>query len=160
MKLGDELQLNLIELPKADRLGAGEPALANWVAFLEHWQEESTMQQIDYPPVQQALERIRGLSADEETRRLAFVRERALRDERSELGAVWDEGWEEGFAKGIAKGIAKGEATLLERQLRRRFGPLSDDTQVRLGTATPEQLELWADRVPDASDLAAVFQVQ
>ena len=76
LKLGDELQLNLIELPKADRLGAGNPALAAWVAFLEHWQEERRMQQIDYPPVQQALQRIRDLSADEETRRLAFVRER------------------------------------------------------------------------------------
>jgi hypothetical protein len=114
------------------------------------------MQQIDYPPVQQALERIRGLSADEETRRLAFVRERALRDERSELGAARDEGLEEG----LAKGIAKGEATVLERQLRRRFGPLGDDTLARLHTAAPEQLELWAERVLDAPDLAAVFQVQ
>jgi predicted transposase/invertase (TIGR01784 family) len=168
VKLGDELQLHLIELPKADRLGAGEPALAAWVAFLEHWREDSKMQQIDYPPVQQALERIRGLSADEETRRLAFVRERALRDERSELGAARDEGLEEGLAKGLAKGLAegmtkgmtKGEATVLERQLRRRFGPLGDDTLARLHTAAPEQLELWAERVLDAPDLAAVFQVQ
>ena len=43
------------------------------------------MQQIDYPPVHQALERLRGLSADAEIQRLAFVRERALRDERNEL---------------------------------------------------------------------------
>ena len=43
------------------------------------------MQQIDYPPVQKALERLRGLSADAEIQRLAFVRERALRDERNEL---------------------------------------------------------------------------
>ena len=33
------------------------------------------MQQIDYPPVQQALERLRGLSADAEIQRLAFVSE-------------------------------------------------------------------------------------
>jgi hypothetical protein len=108
--LGDELQLHLIELPKADRLGAGEPALAAWVAFLEHWREDSKMQQIDYPPVQQALERIRGLSADEETRRLAFVRERALRDERSELGAARDEGLEEGLAKGYCQGHCQGRS--------------------------------------------------
>jgi len=43
LKLGDELQLDLIELPKADRLGAGNPALAAWIAFLEHWHEEHTM---------------------------------------------------------------------------------------------------------------------
>lgn len=45
------------------------------------------------------MERIRGLSADEETRRLAFARERALCDERSELGAARDQGLAEGIAK-------------------------------------------------------------
>ena len=77
MKLGDELQLNLLELPKADRLGAGNPALAAWVAFLEHWQEERRMQQIDYPPVQPVLQLTRDLSAEVRTRRLAFARQRA-----------------------------------------------------------------------------------
>ena len=72
---GDEQQIHLV-VRFIIFLGAGNPALAAWVAFLEHWQEERRMQQIDYPPVQQALQRIRDLSADEETRRLAFVRER------------------------------------------------------------------------------------
>ena len=152
LKLGDELQLNLIELPKADRLGAGNPALAAWVAFLEHWQEERRMQQIDYPPVQQALQRIRDLSADAETRRLAFVRERALRDERSELRAAREEGREEG--------IEAGMTSLLERQLTRRFGPLAEDDRQRLLHASPEQLASWAERILDAPTLDAVFQVQ
>ena len=43
--------------------------------------------------------RIRGLSADEETRRLAFTRERALCDARSELGAARDQGLAESIAK-------------------------------------------------------------
>ena len=148
LKLGDELQLNLLELPKADHLGVGTPALAAWVAFLEHWQEERRMQQIDYPPVQQALQRIRDLSADEETRRLAFVRERALRDERSELRAARE------------AGIEAGMATLLERQLTRRFGPLGEDDRQRLLHASPEQLASWAERILDAPTIDAVFQVQ
>lgn len=152
LKLGDELQLNLIELPKADRLGVGNPALAAWVAFLEHWQEERLMQQIDYLPVQQALQRIRDLSADAETRRLAFVRERALRDERSELRAAREQGREEGFEAGMA--------TLLERQLTRRFGPLGEDHRQRLLHASPDQLSCWAERLLDAPTLDAVFQVQ
>lgn len=49
-KLGDELQLHIIELPKADRLGVTSGHLAHWVALFEHWQEESTMQTIDYTP--------------------------------------------------------------------------------------------------------------
>ncbi|WP_205596250.1 hypothetical protein [Modicisalibacter sp. 'Wilcox'] len=42
-----------------------------------------------------AMGRIRELSADEETRRLAFVRERALRDEVSFLNDARREGREE-----------------------------------------------------------------
>jgi predicted transposase/invertase (TIGR01784 family) len=153
LKLGDELQLNLIELPKADRLGAGEPALAAWVAFLEHWHEEHTMAQIDYPPVQQALAHIKQLSADEETRRLAFVRERALRDERSDIRAAL----EQGKLEGKLEGRLEGEAAILERQLVKRFGPLGDETSARLKGATVEQLERWAERILDAPNLDDVF---
>ena len=152
LQLGDELQLNLIELPKADRLAAGAPALAAWVTFLEHWQEKQRMQQIDYPPVQQALERLRGLSADAEIQRLAFVRERALRDERNELFGAREEGREEGRIQ--------GEVTILERLLRRRFGPVSEATRTRLQTATPDQLEAWAERLLDAPNSDAVFLEQ
>ncbi len=93
------------------------------------------MPPIDYPPVQQALERLRGLSADAEIQRLAFVRERALRDERNELFGAREEG------------IIQGEVTILTRLLRRRFGPVSEATRTRLQTATPEQLEAWAERL-------------
>ena len=110
------------------------------------------MQQIDYPPVQKALQRIRDLSADAETRRLAFVRERALRDERSELRTAREEGREEG--------IEAGMTSLLERQLTRRFGPLAEDDRQRLLHASPEQLASWAERILDAPTLDAVFQVQ
>lgn len=149
VKLGDELQLNLIELPKADRLGAGTPALAAWVAFLEHWQEETRMSRITYAPVQQALEHIKSLSADDETRRLAFVRERALRDERSEIRAAREEG--------KLEGKLEGEVAVLARQLTRRFGPLSPETRLRLQDATTEQLERWADRILVAQHIDEVF---
>ena len=43
------------------------------------------MANVAHEPVKRAMSRIRELSADEETRRLAFVRERALRDEVSFL---------------------------------------------------------------------------
>lgn len=46
------------------------------------------MAKIAHEPVKSAKSRIRELSADEEPRRLAFVRERALRDEVSFLNSV------------------------------------------------------------------------
>ena len=55
------------------------------------------------------------------------------------------------------EGRLEGEFTLLERQLAKRFGPLSDDTRARLRAARSEQLETWAERVLDAPSLAQVF---
>lgn len=69
------------------------------------------------------------LSAAPEIQRLAAVRECVLREHYWELAGAREEGREEG--------IAQGEATILERQLRRRFGPVSEATRTRLRTATP-----------------------
>ncbi|MCK7575689.1 MAG: hypothetical protein MZV65_07210 [Chromatiales bacterium] len=49
------------------------------------------MAHIDHAPIQDALNRVRQLSADEEARRLAFVRERAQRDELSLLKEAREE---------------------------------------------------------------------
>ena len=58
------------------------------------------MANIGHEPVKEAMSRIRQLSADEEARRLAFVRERALRDEVSFLNDARREGHEEGRREG------------------------------------------------------------
>jgi Flp pilus assembly protein TadG len=102
--LGNELQLNQIERPKADRLGLAQPGLATWVAFFEHWQEEPTMAAIAYPPVQQALDHIKALSADAETQRHTFVRERALHDQVSERRAEREKGRLVGRIEGRLEG--------------------------------------------------------
>ncbi|MEA3643240.1 MAG: hypothetical protein VBE63_25375 [Lamprobacter sp.] len=73
------------ELKKADRLSRDQDVRAAWMTFFEHWREETTMAAIDHPPIREALSRIRQLSADEEARRLAFVRERALHERRQAL---------------------------------------------------------------------------
>jgi predicted transposase/invertase (TIGR01784 family) len=102
---GDGLQLEVVELPKADRLGLGGDALSQWITMLRHWNEEQRMADIEYPPVRQALGKIRELSADEEAKRLAFVRERAIRDEKAALSAAL----KRGLAKGLERGLTKGK---------------------------------------------------
>ena len=100
ISLGNLLQMNLIELKKADRLGMSERPLRAWVNFLEHWKEGLVMVDTSYEPVRKAMERLKELSADEETRRLAFVRERALRDEISFINDAERRGREEGREEG------------------------------------------------------------
>lgn len=143
--LGNELQLNLIELPKADSLGLVSSRLAAWVLFFEHWQEESTMANIAYTPVQQALQRVRDLSADDETRRQAFVRERALHDEVTLLREATE------------RGLKKGKAESLKRLLNRKFGPLPDTCDAQINTASAEQLDQWLENLLFADELDAVF---
>ena len=112
------------------------------------------MANIAYEPVKTALSTIKHLSADEETRRLAFVRERAVRDELTLL----KEAEERGIEKGIEQGRTEGEAKILQKLLKLRFGPLSATLEVRISQASKEELECWADRILDAACLDDVFQ--
>jgi len=106
------------------------------------------MADIVHEQVKQAMSRIRRLSADEEAKRLAFVRERALRDEVSLLNEARQEGLQE------------GELRLLQRLLGKRFGVLPPWAMERLESASLEQLERWSDEILSAQTLekALVWQ--
>lgn len=66
-------------------------------------------------------------------------------------------GRQEGRQQGRQEGRQEGETLLLERQLTKRFGPLTDEVRMRLKSANPDQLALWSERILDASTLAQVF---
>ncbi|MGP9765746.1 Rpn family recombination-promoting nuclease/putative transposase [Halomonas sp. AOP13-D3-9] len=146
VSLGNILQMNLIELNKADRLGVPEGALRAWITFFKHWQEELTMANIAHEPVKKAMSRIRELSADEETRRLAFVRERALRDEVSFINEAKQEGRQEEAQR------------ILRKQLGLKFGDLPVWVEQRLDQATAEQLDDWSAAVLTANALDELFK--
>jgi hypothetical protein len=146
ISLGNVLQMNLIELNKADRLGLPEGPLRAWITFFKHWQEELTMANVVHEPVKRAMSRIRELSADEETRRLAFVRERALRDEVSLLNDAKREG------------EMTGERRVLQRLLSKRFGELPDWVVEKLKAADTEQLEAWTDEILTVASLDELFK--
>ena len=106
--------------------GWGEQ-LFEWLHFLNHAHEEGEDEmQTHYtnPAIQQAFRVLEKLSADEETRRRAEIRERALKDEASLLAEAREEGREEG----IKKGELIGSIRTLQRILRR---PLSEELTLR-----------------------------
>jgi len=151
------LQLNLIELPKADRLRSRiSPILAQWITYFEHFSEENVMQQIQHPPIQKAYQHLHALSGDELARREAFVRERALRDEITEKAVAKAEG----IAIGEAKGRVAERTDILRRLLRVKFGQLPDSVDQQLQHASQAQLELWAEQVLFADTLDQVFACQ
>jgi predicted transposase/invertase (TIGR01784 family) len=128
VRLGDELQLNVIELKKAERLGQLPPALSAWVTLFEHWQEENIMSAITDKPTRRAYDKLAALSADEEARRLAFVRERALHDEAQFLLEAREEGREEGHKEGRKEGHKEGQKKGRDDALRQTAANLIRNT--------------------------------
>lgn len=68
------------------------------------------------------------------------------------------QGMQEGMQQGMLLGRLAGESTLLQRQLTRRFGPITPEFQARLQNATLEQIEQWAENILDAPTLEDVFK--
>ncbi len=58
---------------------------------------------------------------------------------------------------GEERGFLKGEASVIKRQLTRRFERLPEWVEERLENASRDELEGWADRVIDAKALEDVF---
>lgn len=67
------------------------------------------------------------------------------------------QGMEQGLEQGLARGRMEGAVALLERQLVRRFGPLSQTVLRKLAKASPAQLERWSDALLEAQSLKQVF---
>ena len=104
------------------------------------------MANVAHEPVKKAMSRIRELSADEETHRLAFVRERALRDEVALLNDAKREG------------EMIGERRVLQCLLSKRFGDLPEWVGEKLEAANTEQLEEWTDEILSTNSLDELFK--
>ena len=146
------LQLHILELRKLDHQQS-TGTLTDWVTYLKHWREDTVMSEIRHPPVQKALDQLKSLSNDEETRWRALARERALHDEASFLAAERRKGLEEG----LEEGQHKGQAAVLTRLLTLKFGGLPDTVRQRLDQASLSELDTWAERVLSADTLDEIF---
>jgi len=67
------------------------------------------------------------------------------------------QGLQQGMQQGMVQGMQQGEIAVMKRLLHKRFGELPEEVELRLHKATPEQLEVWTDRVLDVQTLAEVF---
>ena len=163
--LGNILQMNLIELSKADRLGVASDPVSTWIKFFKHWREENVMADIDYEPVKTAYGSIKKLSADEEAQRLAFVRERALHDEVSFINEAKRQGREEGLEKGRQEGLEQGlqsgrlegESRLLRKMIQVKFGEIPPWADDLIRSADSKQIDLWVESLMTADSLESLL---
>jgi hypothetical protein len=75
----------------------------------------------------------------------------------NEVNTMLAETVEEWVRESQQNGVQIGEATILKRQLTRRFKVVPPETLDRIDQALPEQLEEWADNILDAATLEDVF---
>jgi flagellar biosynthesis/type III secretory pathway protein FliH len=74
----------------------------------------------------------------------------------------WTREWEQqgllkGLQQGREQGRKEGEVELLKKQLLRKFGPLSPQTEQRLEQAGPDELLEWGEKVLFAASIEQVF---
>ncbi len=173
VQLGQALQVHIIELRKAERLGGLPPDLSAWITCLRHSAKENVMSHITHKPVQEALAHLRGMSTEEGLQWAAMRREMAAADEEDALAFERQEarrqgleegrqegrkeGRKEGLKEGREEGLTQGKAAMLAQILTQRFGPLSASVQQRLSMATPSQLNAWTSKIFTATTLNEVF---
>ncbi len=120
IELTDVLELYIIEIPKARKILRKEPKneLAQWVMFLND-PNESEVSQImeENSEIKEAMDELEKISKDKELRRVAELREKAIRDEKNGLRHAREEGIKEGIEQGIEQGIEKGVEKVAKKML-------------------------------------------
>ena len=104
IELTDVLELYIIELPKVREIIKKEPKnkLAQWVMFLNNPNErEVTRIMEENEEIKEAMEELEEISKDEQLRRIAELKEKAIRDEQNGLRHARQDGIKEGIEKGM-----------------------------------------------------------
>ena len=101
--LTDKLEIHYIQLTKfKEKCKRISNKLEQWLTFIKNENVEE-IRMIDNKLVQKAEDEFEYLTGDAETRRLAELREKAIRDEAAGLKSARRKGIEEGIQQGIEK---------------------------------------------------------
>ena len=100
--LTDILELYIIELPKARENKKKDKETMPWIKFLENPKEMEMeeMSEENKVAIKKAKEVLEEISEDEHERYIAYLRDKAIRDEKSIEAYGYDKGLEEGAKKG------------------------------------------------------------
>ena len=121
LELTDVLELYILEIPKARKILEKEidNELAQWMAFLDDPNKEEVSKIMENnQEIKKAMNELEEMSEDEELRRLAELREKAIRDEKNGLRHAREEGLKEGIEEGIKQGIGQGIEQVTKKMIK------------------------------------------
>ena len=101
------MQIHIIELPKFNKNpNEIKDELESWVEFLkEPSTEVVNMLSKQVPEIIEAFEVLKVVSSNEETRRDAEIRIKAMSDKASSLAGAKEEGLQQGIEQGVQQGL-------------------------------------------------------
>lgn len=108
LELTDALELHIIEIPKAREILKKQPEnkLAQWMLFLNDPNEEEVSEIMkNNEEIKEAMKELEEISNNEELRRVAELREKAIKDEKNVIYHARKEGKIDVARKMIEKGI-------------------------------------------------------
>jgi predicted transposase YdaD len=130
----------------------GEDLVALWRSFADLLRELAEAQ--DWAVGLEAVARYTHLVGEVRPAALSEIVEAAMGQDASEVVETTGERL---IREGREQGVLEGERRVLLRLLRRRFGAVPADLELRVAGASQAKLDAWADRVLDAETLDAVF---
>lgn len=121
IELTDKFEFHYIQLPKfRKKCKRISNKLEEWLTFISNENMEE-IRMIDNECVKKAEEEYEYLTGDEEIKRLAFLREKAIRDEISARNYGKRVGIEEGRREGIVEGKKEGKIEDAKKMLAKGF---------------------------------------
>ena len=121
--LTDKFSIHFFELKKLGKVKRNQ-RMEDWLRLINAETEGDLMaiqQTTEVPEIQDVIVMLRDLSADEQVRREAEIREKALRDEASAMSGARQEGREEGRAEGREEGRAEERNKIAETMRKNGF---------------------------------------
>ena len=119
--LTDKYELHYIQLSKfKKKCKRISTKLEQWLLFIINENMEE-INMVDNKYVKKAEKELEYLSGDEETRRLAELREKAIRDELAAIAQAKEEGRSEGLSEGRNQGINQGKIIVAKKMLEKKM---------------------------------------
>ncbi len=119
----DKLELHFIQIPKFREKGLKiESNLDAWMHFINNENKkgvELAMKKNNV--IKKAAKELEYLSGDEEIRRIAFLREKAIMDEYNNISSAKEEGLKEGIEKGIEKGMRQRNIQIARKMIEQKI---------------------------------------
>ena len=132
--LTNKLELHYIQLPKfKEKCKRITNKLEEWLTFIRNENVEE-IKMIENKYVKKAEEELEYLTGDEETRRLAELREKAIRDEMAAMAKAK----KDGIAEGRADGIAENKKNVAKKMLNKK---IDIETIIEITGLTKEEIE-------------------